>query len=68
MDFGTTGLLRTLRILNRNGIDHTGTFESLNKSKDYLIKSIKGVRIGILSYTSGLNGIPIPSNKSLGSK
>ncbi|MEW9701136.1 CapA family protein [Paenibacillus sp. SI8] len=64
MDFGTTGLLRTLRILNQKGIEHTGTSESLNKSKEYLIKSIKGIKIGILSYTSGLNGIPIPSNKS----
>ncbi|KRE70426.1 CapA family protein [Paenibacillus sp. Soil750] len=64
MDFGAKGLLRTLRILKQNGIDYTGTFESENKAKEYLIKNIKGVKTGILSFTSGLNGISVPSNKS----
>ncbi|UVI27731.1 CapA family protein [Paenibacillus spongiae] len=64
MDYGSSGLLRTLRILKQNGIEHTGTFHSLQHSKEFLIKTVKGVRIGILTYTAGLNGIPLPSNKS----
>ncbi|KRF19222.1 hypothetical protein ASG93_32730 [Paenibacillus sp. Soil787] len=63
MDFGTEGMLRTLRILDQNGIHHTGTFNSVKGSKEYLIKEIKGIKIGILSYTNGLNGIPIPTSK-----
>ncbi|WP_261304509.1 CapA family protein [Paenibacillus andongensis] len=63
MDFGAAGLLRTLRILDQNGIHHTGTFNSAKGSKEYLIKDIKGIKIGILSYANGLNGIPIPKSK-----
>lgn len=64
MDYGADGLLRTIRILNQNGIGHTGTFESAKRAKEYLIKDIKGIKTGILSYTSGLNGIRLPVNKS----
>lgn len=63
MDFGTNGLDRTIQILNKNGIEHTGTFESVNESKKYLIQNIKGIKVGILAYTSGLNGIPLPSRQ-----
>lgn len=61
MDYGATGLLRTLRVLNRNGINHTGTFSSLQESKKALIKNVKGITIGILSYTSGTNKLPVPA-------
>ncbi|NEW05943.1 CapA family protein [Paenibacillus sp. SYP-B3998] len=63
MDYGAAGLFRTLRILNQNGIDHTGTFNSLEASKEYLVKEIKGIKIGILSYTTGVNGIALPKSK-----
>lgn len=63
MDYGAAGLIRTLKILDRNGIDHTGTSRSIQEAKKTLIKNVKGITIGILSYTSGTNRIPIPSSK-----
>ncbi|MBP1154991.1 MULTISPECIES: CapA family protein [unclassified Paenibacillus] len=63
MDTGTAGLSRTLRILDQHGIRHTGTFRSSTESRKFLIMNVKGIKIGILSYTKGTNGIPVPSNK-----
>ncbi|WP_052096937.1 CapA family protein [Paenibacillus odorifer] len=63
MDYGAPGLVRTLRVLDRNGIDHTGTAKSLEESKRTLIKNVKGITIGILSYTAGTNRIPVPVSK-----
>ena len=63
MDYGATGLIRTLRVLDRYGIDHTGTSKSEQESINALIKNVKGITIGILSYTSGTNRIPVPANR-----
>ncbi|WP_339315057.1 CapA family protein [Paenibacillus sp. FSL R10-2734] len=63
MDYGASGLIRTLRVLDRNEIDHTGTSKSVQESKNVLIKNVKGITIGILSYTSGTNRIPVPVNQ-----
>lgn len=63
MDTGSGGLSRTLRILDQHGIRHTGTFRSFQESRKFLIMNIKGIKIGILSYTRGTNGIPVPSTK-----
>ncbi|GGF91263.1 hypothetical protein GCM10010912_40380 [Paenibacillus albidus] len=63
MDYGAPGLIRTLHVLDRNGIEHTGTARSLQESNNALIKNVKGITIGILSYTSGTNRIPVPANR-----
>ncbi|MCL6602331.1 MAG: CapA family protein [Paenibacillus sp.] len=63
MDYGAPGLIRTLRVLDRNGINHTGTSKSLQESNKALIKNVKGIMIGILSYTSGTNRIPVPASR-----
>jgi len=63
MDYGASGLIRTLQVLDRNGIDHIGTSKSLQESKKPLIKKVKGFSIGILSYTSGTNRIPVPASR-----
>lgn len=60
MDGGATGLARTLSVLDRHGFKHTGTFRSLEESRRKLIVRVKGVNIGILAYTQGTNGIPVP--------
>ncbi|MBD0378970.1 CapA family protein [Paenibacillus sp. WST5] len=60
MDGGEAGLTRTLNVLDRYGLKHTGTFRSVQESKRKLIVRVKGVNIGILSYTSGTNSIPVP--------
>lgn len=63
MDYGTPGLIRTLQVLDRHGIEHTGTSRTLQESRQTLIKNVNGIKIGILSYTSGTNRIPVPADR-----
>lgn len=62
LDRGLNGLDTTIKILDKYGIDHTGTYLSLQESENILIKNIKGLRIAFLSYTYGTNS---RSNKHL---
>lgn len=64
MDGGVTGLLRTIKVLERNRLLHTGTFATEADSKRFLIQTVKGIRIGILAYTRGTNSIPVPKDQS----
>jgi poly-gamma-glutamate capsule biosynthesis protein CapA/YwtB (metallophosphatase superfamily) len=56
MDRGIDGLKRTLDVLDKVGIYHTGTFRSLEESRTKLIINIKGIKIGIIACTYGTNG------------
>lgn len=58
-DGGMYGLDRTLGILDRHGIKHTGTARSLRESQRLLVVRVKGIRVGILSYTYGTNRMPV---------
>ncbi|TMV48715.1 CapA family protein [Paenibacillus mesophilus] len=60
MDGGAAGLKRTLAVLDKNGLKHTGTFRTFEESKRDLILNVKGVKIGFLSYTSGTSSIHVP--------
>ncbi|WP_165842244.1 CapA family protein [Paenibacillus xerothermodurans] len=59
MDYGIAALQRTLNILDQNDIAHTGTFRTLQESKQLLIKDVKGIKIGVLAYTLGTNSIRV---------
>ena len=70
LDKGEYGFFRTREVLKERGLDIIGTRDSENDSR-YLIKDIKGIKVGITSYgyttdsydgSRGLNGIPIPDN------
>ncbi|WP_419872761.1 CapA family protein [Candidatus Pristimantibacillus sp. PTI5] len=58
-DGGEYGIKRTLNVLDRHGLKHTGTARSLNEAKRLLIMRVKGIDIGILSYTYGTNRMPV---------
>ncbi|PYI50533.1 capsule biosynthesis protein CapA [Paenibacillus flagellatus] len=60
MDGGLSGLRRTLNVLDRHGLRHTGTYRSAREARRRRIVNVKGVKIGILAYTKGTNGIPVP--------
>lgn len=60
MDRGVDGLKRTLDILDKAGIYHTGTFRSYEESKGKLIINIKGIKVGIIACTYGTNGFELP--------
>ena len=61
-DRGKKGVIRTLDVLDSLGITHTGTFRNQEEfnEKNLLILSKNGISVGILNYTYGTNGIPIP--------
>lgn len=60
-DRRTSGINKTIHILDSLGIAHTGTFTKLSeKEKEYpLIIEKNGIKIALLNYTYGTNGITI---------
>lgn len=63
MDRGEAGLLRTLEVLDRLGLNHTGTFSSHANGSAVAIQEVNGIRIALVSFTYGTNDIPVPANK-----
>ena len=63
LDKGYNGLVNTLNELDAAGIDHLGSYSSEEDSKEFLIKDVKGIKLGILDYDYDTNGIPIPKGK-----
>ncbi len=63
LDKGYKGIENTINELDKVGIVHTGTYSSEEKSNEITIKEVKDMKIAILAYTYGTNGIPIPSDK-----
>lgn len=63
LDKGFSGLSNTLDVLDDANISHSGTYRSQEDRDSVLIKDVKGVKVAILSYTYGTNGIPVPSDK-----
>ncbi len=62
LDRGIEGLERTIRVLDQRGMLHTGTFASpAARAKNYpLIIEKHGIRIALLNYTYGTNGLKVP--------
>ena len=61
-DKGKKGLIRTIDILDSLNIPHTGTFKNLDErgQKNLLIFEKNNIKIGMLNYSYGTNGIPVP--------
>jgi len=57
------GLERTIKILDSLGIKHCGTYITQEDSEQILILEIKSLKLALLSYTYGTNGIPKPKGK-----
>ena len=57
-DFLGDGLFRTIKVLQNQGLDHVGTRLDTTENA-YLIREVKGVKIGFTSFTyeSGVNSI-----------
>ena len=57
LDKGEDGAKRTLDVLDKIGLDHTGTYRSQAEkdSKRVKIVEVKGIRFAVLSYTYGSN-------------
>lgn len=53
------GLAATIDNLDKRGLLHTGTFKEEKDRDNILIVDVKGIKIAVLAYTYGTNGIPI---------
>ena len=61
LDRRKKGLERTIQMLDSFDIQHTGTFiDSAERARTYpLVIEKKGIKLAILNYTYGTNGIPV---------
>jgi poly-gamma-glutamate capsule biosynthesis protein CapA/YwtB (metallophosphatase superfamily) len=61
-DTGKRGVVRTIKVLDKYGILHVGTYRSKSEyeANRILIVERNYIRLAVLSYTYGLNGMPIP--------
>ena len=64
IDQGYPGVKRTLDLLDRAGLRHTGSFRSAREARRHLIITLpNGVEVGQLAYSFGFNGIPLPAGQ-----
>ena len=61
LDRGYKGAMRTLVVLQGAGLDTVGTYRNEQEANSFLIKGIRGVKVGYLAYSYGTNGIPVPN-------
>jgi len=59
LDRGEDGALRTLDILDKTGLDHTGAYRNAEEKQNDRVKLIEcqGIKFAVLSYTYGSNSI-----------
>ena len=55
LDQGKTGIISTIEAIKEQGLKSVGT--NLDKDLKPLIVDVQGIRVGVLSYTFGLNGL-----------
>jgi poly-gamma-glutamate capsule biosynthesis protein CapA/YwtB (metallophosphatase superfamily) len=62
VDRGKQGIIRTIDVLSRKGIPFAGSYKDSTHRKNIypLILEQNGIRVAILNYTYGTNGIPVP--------
>ncbi len=62
-DRGKNGIIRTVQVLDSLGIPRTGTFkdEADRKKHNILWLEKNGIKVAVLNYTYGTNGIPVPA-------
>lgn len=63
LDKGEKGVLGTIDNLKRLQFMHKGIASSQEEADAPLIAEHNGIKMGLLSYTYGTNGIPIPEGK-----
>ena len=61
-DRGRFGVINTIDVLDSLGIATTGSYRTKEErtSRTPLLVTVKGVKLAILAYTYGTNGLPIP--------
>lgn len=64
-DGGSEGILTTVEELDARGIRHTGAFaDSADYRRNRILRlDCNGIRIALLNYTYGTNGLPVPAGR-----
>lgn len=62
-DKGLKGIKRTIDVLDSLHIPHVGTYRNQSEYDSLypLVLDVHGIKIGLLNYTYGTNGMPIPA-------
>lgn len=63
LDQWGNGAINTINNLDEAGILHTGTFQNKEDKDTPLIVDVNGIKVGIIAYTYGTNGMPVPDDK-----
>jgi poly-gamma-glutamate capsule biosynthesis protein CapA/YwtB (metallophosphatase superfamily) len=63
-DKGAAGVQRTLDTLDSVGIAHAGSARTPEEALTTTVLDVAGVKVALLSYTYGFNGIPYPNGES----
>ncbi len=63
LDQGEKGVLRTLSVLKKIGLDYAGTYSTEHDADSLRIFNIKGIKLAFLAYSYGTNGHKIPTDK-----
>lgn len=61
LDRGYEGAMRTLDVLDKYGLKHTGSYRNKREKNELTIIDVKGVKIAVLSYTWAMNYYSINS-------
>jgi Bacterial capsule synthesis protein PGA_cap len=63
-DRGADGVKRTLDALDAAGLRHAGSARTPQEAATTTFLDVDGVRLALLSYTFGFNGIPAPAGQT----
>ncbi|NCS88059.1 MAG: hypothetical protein AUK34_11795 [Ignavibacteria bacterium CG2_30_36_16] len=63
LDRGEFGVRRTIEIIKQNKINYNGTFLNEKDRDSVRIFDIGGIKIAMLAYSYGTNGIPVPAGE-----
>jgi len=60
LDRGFKGALRTVEVIENAGLDVLGIRKNIEDT-GFIIKDLKGIKVGYLAYTYGTNGLSLPA-------
>lgn len=64
MDRGPQGVAATLDVMDAAGLRHAGMARNANEADRSTLLEVRGLRVGLLSYTYGLNGGRLSPDRS----
>ncbi|GIN84144.1 hypothetical protein J6TS2_05300 [Heyndrickxia sporothermodurans] len=63
LDKGETGILSSISYYEKKDLPYVGTFKDKKDQHTLRIVNVNGIKVAILAYTYGTNGIPVPKGK-----